>query len=253
MSDTRFNADLQGVESFTGQSFDPTNPLSTFNPEPRPILDGYRSSDRSDFRAIAAIATIEAELAEMARAPVAVIQPGSTSAAPFAPCLAPSLDTRGEPTPAFAPSGKHAARASKFGARMIGAMRRDHPLPLASPADAAHKPVRKAVHKPARKSARGRARRSPVVRKADGGDGSDGASGDGDGDGARRRNVSKPRHIPVGSDFPLSPWGERPVPRRGMIFVNASCDCWRAQFTNLACTACEPILLREVPKRKAVR
>jgi hypothetical protein len=31
-----------------------------------------------------------------------------------------------------------------------------------------------------------------------------------------------------------------PEPRSGFVFVNANCDCWRRQFSNLFCAKCVP-------------
>ena len=39
-----------------------------------------------------------------------------------------------------------------------------------------------------------------------------------------------------------------PKPRRGYRFINANCECWRQQISNLFCTKCAPVDRRDVSR-----
>jgi hypothetical protein len=258
MLDTRFSADLQGDESFTGQDFNPVSPLSTFNPNLHSEIERYRSSDRGDRRVIAALATIDREFAEADCQPAVAfsIPPPAISRAAYADegfthsaYFDPTLGTP------FSTPRNDAVAASRVGKAFINGIRkafiktarkhRKPDAPKAAPCltavtirGLASSRARPAVHTGASQGS---------SRKA-----ADNAVKDG---GASRTSRAKPQssrwHIPLGEDYRLSSWGKRPTPRRGMTFVNSSCDCWRAQFANLFCTKCGPVLLREVPKQRA--
>jgi hypothetical protein len=221
------------------------------------ILDDLAASDRSDHRVIVALLTIERECAAAELEAVADLE----AVPPVPPPAISTADYADEgftrsayfdatpATPAPTPRN-HAVAASRLGKTFINGMRKAARRKSVTPKPAR---TRRAVksQRPAR--ARPRSVRSPAVhggaRKADDdGDGSAAAPSR-----ARAKSRLSRWHIPLGELYSLSPWGERPSPRRGMTFINASCDCWRAQFVNLFCTNCAPVLLREVPKKRAAR
>jgi hypothetical protein len=148
-------------------------------------------------------------------------------------------------------SSEHAASAQQLGEHVIERLRMGKATKLPSPM----KPVRPRITvrrssqsrslKPVR-AARARAVHSHSAhggaRKA----GDDGDGGDGE-------PPTKPDHGMWGTAASYSA-AKRcgfldpiPRPRPGYAFVNANCECWRRQFSNLFCTKCTPVDRREVP------
>jgi hypothetical protein len=193
------------------------------------ILDDLAASDRSDHRVIVALLTIERECAAADLDAAAELEAAATF-----PIPPPAITTAGYADEGFAHSAyfdatpatpvptpqNHAVAASRLGKTFINGMRKAGRRKSVTP-----KPVmpRRAVGKPLR-AARARA---PHSRASHGGARKGGDDGRGD-------------HAP-----PSTP---PPKPRSGYRVVNANCECWRRQFSNLFCAKCTPVDLLEVPK-----
>jgi hypothetical protein len=136
-------------------------------------------------------------------------------------------------------AGRDVLAARKVGLKFVAAMRRKFLARKLATISTASKPAA-----PLKRAARSRAVHSHAAhggarKAADDGDGAgpdpnfpDAVYWRADGEAMWR---GKPLFAPL------------PEPRPGYALINANCDCWRRQFSNLFCAKCTPIDWREVP------
>jgi hypothetical protein len=188
------------------------------------LIEQYRASERGDYRAIAALATISQELAEAdvndcGWVDLCAISAERQANRPLFYRTPPS----GGPSPARTWALIARMRAART-ARVAKVARR-------------------------RRAGRSGARqvRSPAAHG-----GARKAGDDGGGEGVDGPDPNFPDAVYWRKDGEAM-WRGKPLfaplpkPRRGYRFVNANCECWRRQFSNLFCAKCVPVDRREVP------
>ena len=235
-------------------------------------VDDLAQSPRGDLRAITALLTIERENAAADTLLSQSTSREATTDIPIAcggtapPEGAPAPDTRSIDLSKGQTPPIQALQMQKVGKRIDRALRRDKPLNLSRKPwrvlKAAHAPVKHTPRAaPVKRAARARAVHSHTAshggaRKA--ADDGSGGGGGGGGDGGSDEKPSTPGSQ-SGGDYGI--WGTAasyaaakrcgfldPIskPRPGYAFVNANCECWRRQFSNLFCTNCTPVVRREM-------
>ena len=104
-----------------------------------------------------------------------------------------------------------------------------------------------------RREERARARRAMQKAEAERvGEAVDDGDGDRDDDGdGRPVPITWEDGVPMLRGKPM--FAPLTKPRPGYTFINANCECWRRQFSNLFCTNCTPVARREVSIAEAVR
>jgi hypothetical protein len=214
------------------------------------IIEEYSASERGGHRIMVAILNIDWDFAEADFQAVAATADYDVASTP--PALATAAYADDGQSPYFEasplvplPMARNAVAASRIGSVFIKAMRRASRRKTVIP-------------KPARPRRAVKPQRPPRVTEVNSHAPHGGARKAGD-DGGDAETPSKPDYGIWGNAKSYAA-AERcgildpiPRPRPGYVFVNANCECWRQQFSNLFCSNCSPIVRREVPLTDAER